>query len=399
MARVYAAHDPTLDREVALKVLHTAAASNPGLQGRLVREAKVLGRLRPHPEVITVFDAAMEGGQIYIAMELVEGGTLRHWCAEKTRSWREIVAVFLRAGSGLAHAHTAGLVHRDFKPDNVLVGTDGRIRVTDFGLARPSYEGEDAVPNTLSGMAVLGGTLTQTGTLLGTPAYMAPEQLAGRPADVRSDVYSFCVSFYEALYGERPFNGRTLRDLAAVTAEGRVRRPPPGRVVPSRVRRALLVGLRPEPDARYASMSELLAAMRAAARTPRAHYVVTGLILAATVLAASTPFALGRIRGSYAHGDQPSVPATEAAPEEARPETAAETLPAPAPSPRTPELDERATPASPTRIHPRGPRPLATGRPSLRASVDNSLPDASVLSPVRSVAPPVYGANGAPIIR
>jgi serine/threonine protein kinase len=338
----------------------------------------------------------MEGGHLYIAMELVEGGTLRHWCAEKTRSWREIVAVFLRAGSGLAHAHAAGLVHRDFKPDNVLVGTDGRIRVTDFGLARPSYEGEDVVPNTLSGMAVLGGTLTQTGTLLGTPAYMSPEQLAGRPADVRSDIYSFCVSFYEALYGERPFSGRTLRDLAAVTAEGRVGRPPPGRVVPSRIRRALLVGLRPEPDARYASMNELLAAMRAALRTPRAHYVVAGLVLVATALAASTPFAFDRIRGSATHTDQPPVRATEAAPEEARPEIAAEKLPVPAPSPRAPESDERTTPALPAPARPRIPHPLAAGRPLARAS---EVPDASVVSPVRSVAPPVYGANGAPIIR
>ena len=286
---------------MALKLLHPRVASED-LEARLEREAKAMARLS-HPDVISVFDAGRHGTQLFIAMELVDGGTLRQWLAAEKRSWREILAVFLRAGRGLESAHAAALVHRDFKPDNVLVGKDGRVRVTDFGLARAI--GDDAIVKANATSAergtvpgdeheehdVAASMLTRTGALVGTPAYMAPEQLRGDPADARSDVFSFSVALYEALYGERPYDGRSIAALRAAQNDGRVRPPRAdnGKRVPARLRRALLVGLRVGPHERYASMTELLAAIERARQLPRAWFVAA----AAIVLGASAVFAIG----------------------------------------------------------------------------------------------------------
>lgn len=291
MGRVYVAHDPELDRKVALKLLHPRTAS-ARLEARLEREAKAMARLS-HPDVIAVHDAGRHGAQIFIAMELVEGGTLRQWLAARERSWREIVAVFLRAGRGLAAAHAAGLVHRDFKPDNVLVGDDGRVRVTDFGLARAVGDDTESPHDADPGGAandVAASLLTRTGALVGTPAYMALEQLRGNPADARSDVFSFSVALYEALFGERPFDGATVIALRTAQLEGRLRPPPRGKRVPARLRRALLVGLRAAPEARYASMTEMLQAIERASRFPRA---LLGVVVALGI-AALAAIAFGR---------------------------------------------------------------------------------------------------------
>jgi serine/threonine protein kinase len=247
MGNVYLAHDPDLDRRVAVKLLNPAAGITE-LRSRLLREAQAMARLS-HPEVITVYDVGTYGEQLFIAMEFVEGGTLREWLAERPRSWREVVGVFLRAGRGLASAHAAGLVHRDFKPDNVLVGDDGRVRVTDFGLARAVHEAAQSAEEPAAPGTIVDATLTRTGTLVGTPAYMAPEQLRGAAADARSDMFSFCVSFYEALYGERPFAGTTVVELRESVSAGRVRGAARSAAVPARLRRALTVGLRPAPAA------------------------------------------------------------------------------------------------------------------------------------------------------
>ena len=266
MGRVYAAYDPTLDREVALKLLHPSAGS-AHLEARLLREAKAMARLAHHPEVVPVYDAGRHGAQLFIAMEFVEGGTLRAWLATRPRSWREIVAVFQRAGRGLAHAHARGLVHRDFKPDNVLVGRDGRVRVTDFGLARVLRDVADAAPissgptHRAGARRAVDASLTRTGTLVGTPAYMAPEQLDGGNADARSDIFSFCVALYEALYGERPFKGSTVAQLRDVTSRGRISPPRGDRGVPRGLGRALRMGLRPRSEDRHASMAALLEAV------------------------------------------------------------------------------------------------------------------------------------------
>ncbi len=226
MGRVYAAQDPALDRKVALKVLRPGSAT-ADLEARLLREAKAMARLS-HPEVITIHDVGRHDQQLFIAMELDDGGTLRQWLAATTRPWREILAVYLRAGRGLARAHAAGIIHRDFKPDNVLIGEDGRVRVTDFGLAREVEAVGAESERPLEEASTMNVTLTRTGTLLGTPAYMAPEQLTGAPADARSDLYSFCVALHEALCGARPFAGTTLRALQEAKVAGTVGRKPAG---------------------------------------------------------------------------------------------------------------------------------------------------------------------------
>src|SRR5262249_37944590 len=195
--------------------------------------------------------------------------TLSHWL-EKKRSWREIVNMFVQTGRGLAAAHAAGILHRDFKPDNVRVGKDGRPRVLDFGLARALFgepekrahsdendERARADASSPSVLALLGLALTETGKLMGTPAYMAPEQLMGQPADDTTDQYSFCVALYQGLYGELPFKGHSVEALVREITQGK----PPEALssqVPSRLRRVVLRGLRPKPADRYPSMGALL---------------------------------------------------------------------------------------------------------------------------------------------
>ena len=316
MGCVYAARDPELDRVVALKILN-ARAYAPDLAARLQREAKAMARIS-HSEVITVYDAGRHGDQLFIAMELVDGGTLRQWLAEKPRPWRDIVDVFVRAGRGLAQAHDAGLVHRDFKPDNVLVGRDGRVRVTDFGLARVVREEPSSDERAAEGSdgeadeAAPDSGVTRTGVLLGTPAYMAPEQLGGATPDVRSDIFSFCVALYEALYGERPFAGKTMRELLPEKRGNLVRPEPAGTSVPPRLRRALLAGLRADPAERYASMDECLAAVERAARPSRAPIVAGAVALAAIAAIALGVPALRHARDA-ANASSSSAPSSSVA--------------------------------------------------------------------------------------
>jgi serine/threonine protein kinase len=220
------------------------------------------------------------GNELFVAMEYVEGETLRHWRNAQPRSPAEILAVYERAGRGLAAAHEAGLVHRDFKPDNVLIGRDGRVRVTDFGLARSVDDREvasQAEEVTSTESIVLTTTLTRTGTLVGTPAYMAPEQLRGGAADARSDVFSFCVALYESLYGERPFSGSTLPALRAAIEQGGVRAAPILTSVPAGIRGVLLRGLRAPPEERWATMQALLDALGDASAMPRRRRLTAGI--------------------------------------------------------------------------------------------------------------------------
>ncbi len=269
MGVVYAAEDPRLGRKVALKLLHPALAEvAEEQQQRLLREAQAMARLS-HPNVLPVFDLGTEGRQVFLAMEFIEGPTLAAWLKQRERTWREILGIFLEAGRGLAAAHQAGLVHRDFKPTNVLVGADGRPRVTDFGLVRVAATLEEGQPQASPRSAE--STLTQTGTVAGTPAYMSPEQLAGRPVDARGDQFSFCVALYEALHGVRPF-------AADAPPEHRwmLRRPDRSPRVPGYVRAVLARGLALEPAERFPSMDALLAALT---RPPtlRRRWVALGL--------------------------------------------------------------------------------------------------------------------------
>jgi len=296
MGVVYAARDPELDRRVALKLLHARVlgdASATDARARLQREAQALARVS-HPNVIGVHDIGTHAGQVFVAMELVDGWTLRQWLREKKRPWREIVATFLLAARGLAAAHRAGLIHRDVKPDNILIGRDGRVRVTDFGLARSlaADEGEaGAAP--AGGASALTATLTQTGTTLGTPAYMAPEQHTGAPTSPRTDQFSFCVALHEALYGERPFAGDDLVTLADAIHAGQVRAAPVDTDVPGRLRKLLLRGLSADPEARWPSMDALIAAL-GPERTRARRLALVGVPVALVALLAAAAIPLLR---------------------------------------------------------------------------------------------------------
>ena len=262
---VFEAVDPLLSRRVALKILRRDFPADgeaiAELHARLLREAQALARLA-HPNVVSVYDVGRAGDQVYVAMEFVDGTTLGDWVRAEARSWPEILDVFLQAARGLAAAHEAGVIHRDFKPANVLVGgRPARVCVTDFGLARVTGSGPASIARGPADGAEEPGDelLTRAGKVLGSPAFMAPEQLAGEPADARSDLFSFCVSLWEALYGERPFRARSLGGLRIAMAEGRVRPAPAGSTVPGWLREVLLHGLRNQPEDRPAGMPALIA--------------------------------------------------------------------------------------------------------------------------------------------
>ncbi len=282
MGVVYAAFDPELSRKLAIKVLRTeeGLGSETGqAQQRLIREAQALARLS-HPNVVQIYDVGTHDGHVYVAMEFVEGQTLRQWLRQQRRpTWPEILATLIPAGHGLAAAHRAGLVHRDVKPDNILIDEDGLARVVDFGLARassgeasPDLEAEDGQrqqhrPSDVASSPRMGTidtleeSVTQTGALLGTPAYMAPEQWAGGPLDARSDQFAFCVVTWEALHDQRPFKASTLPLLGVKIVKGQLESPPAGTRVPPWLRAELERGMAPEPDRRHASMATLLDAL------------------------------------------------------------------------------------------------------------------------------------------
>jgi serine/threonine protein kinase len=342
MGEVYAAYDPELDRKVAVKVLRVkpgnGVSRNEGRQ-RTLREAQAIARLS-HPNVVVVFDVGTLQEQVFIAMEFVEGNTVTYWLQAAPRNWQDVLKVFMAAGRGLAAAHAKGLVHRDFKPDNVMVGRDNQVRVMDFGLARQVTEKSAAADNAASGdksgpvtasersghgerdrastpamlaaaaladrdgvpdvnvdvpdTVVLSGPtasidapphataagmfevqLTRTGAMMGTPAYMAPEQFLGSATDARTDQFSFCVALYEALYGERPFAGNTMYALTNNVVQGKVRDAPANADVPPWIRKILLRGLRPTVVDRYPSMGELLDALGKNPATVRRKVAVT----------------------------------------------------------------------------------------------------------------------------
>ena len=244
MGVVYAARDPQLERRVALKLLRPVVVEDEGARQRLVREALTLARLS-HPNIVSIYDSGQWRDQVFVAMELVEGGTLSEWLWNESPPLTELLRVFRAVGEGLAAAHAASVVHRDVKPDNVLLGSDGRARVTDFGLARGPGEGGGP------GSPAAASFRTESGMLLGTPAYMAPEQRAGKPADPRSDQYSFAVSLWEAVTGGLPARQLMPRRTGA----------PEPRPLPRRIRHALERAMSEDPEARWPSMEALVAAL------------------------------------------------------------------------------------------------------------------------------------------
>jgi tetratricopeptide (TPR) repeat protein len=271
MGVVYAAYDPELDRRVAIKLLHSGGGHGDTSEGRarLLREAQAIARIA-HPNVVGVHDVGTVGDEVFVAMEHVEGRTLRAWLAERKRTPEEILAMFVQAGRGLSAAHAKGLVHRDFKPDNVLVGTDGRARVLDFGLAHavgdkgrsistrpPPPPSSSRVPPS---SPLLETPLTRTGELMGTPLYMSPEQYLGKAVDARTDQYSFSVALLEALHGEHPIVASVdVDDLRRNVLAGELRDEPDDRRLPPRLRRTLARGMAVDVAARFESMDALLA--------------------------------------------------------------------------------------------------------------------------------------------
>ena len=308
MGVVYLAFDPQLDRKVALKVLRgNLGRDQSRFAARMLREAKAMARLA-HPNVIAVHDVGIDGQRVFLAMELVESGTLKAWLRAKPRAWREILTLFRGAGRGLAAAHAAGLVHRDFKPDNVLIGSDGRARVTDFGLARSASSAEqlpeegdderavdDAPPSPDASLEV---PLTRAGTMMGTPGYMAPEQCRGEPVDARGDQFGFCASLYEALYGQRAFAGHSPDEVIDNILAGTVREPPADTKVPGWVRKILLRGLRVDKEQRWPSMEALDAALAddPALRRRRLLAATAGIVVMATAVLAVRHFSGERAR-------------------------------------------------------------------------------------------------------
>lgn len=274
MGIVYKAYDPELDRLVAIKLLHAGVGGSTDAARReqLLREGRALAKLS-HPNVLAVYDVGTFEDDVFIATEFVEGPTLRQWLRQARRSRAEIVGAFLTAGAGLAAAHRAGLVHRDVKPANVLVGADGRVRVLDFGLAEPE------------GNAPLAGAGGTEPAIAGTPSYMAPEQRDGRPVDGRTDQFGFCVSLYEALYGELPFEGLGTEYEASSNA-GRVRAAPPSADVPRWLRQIVVRGLASKPEDRWPSMDALLTELRRDRTATRRRWL--GLTAALAVAIAAT---------------------------------------------------------------------------------------------------------------
>jgi serine/threonine protein kinase len=395
---VYGAHDPQLRRKIALKLMrpdHSLGPRAEALKARLLREARAMARLS-HPNVVTVFDVGTYEDQVFIVMELVEGETLDRWLAQRTHGWHEIVRAFVDAGRGLAAAHAVQIVHRDFKPANVLVGGDGRVRVTDFGLAHPMDIAIDAGADNREPKAETGSpapalatwTATETGGMAGTPAFMAPEQFLRKPPVARSDQFSFCVALYMALYRRHPFSDeksaapRTLATLADDVLGGRLQKPPEGTEVPPRLFDILSRGLAVDADRRFASMQDLLEALtrdhaadakKGSSRARAAWLAAVALTAAAAATAAATRAPQPKATAEVAIVDSVnaastlgSAPASEAAP------ATSDTAP---PSPELGSSKGERSKTSPARAKPRVDRTPHDTPKAAKKRYEDSLKD------------------------
>jgi len=305
MGVVYAAYDPELDRRVAIKLL----TASPGhAEARLLREAQAMARVA-HANVVSVIEVGTHHGQTFIVMEYLRGISLERW-PERRPGWRATLRLYIQAGRGLAAAHRAGVIHRDFKPHNVMLveggSDDGRVKVLDFGLARAALESPTRAAHETS-PDPLAQPLTRTGAVMGTPAYMAPEQFAGEAVDERSDQFSFAVSLYEALHGQLPFASDSLAALSDALLSGAVRPPPASSDVPAWVQRVLLRGLARAPADRFPSMSALCDALE---RDPAARRRSVGLAVALSAVVGGGAWSLAQ-RGAASPCHGPAFALTE----------------------------------------------------------------------------------------
>lgn len=280
MGDVYAARDTVLDRRVALKMLRSDPAGREGErrgQARLLREAQAIARVR-HPNLVVVHEAGVHEGQVYLVMDLIEGPTLTKWL-ELRRSFADVARLFLQAGRALAAIHDAGLVHRDFKPDNVIVGTGRRAVVLDFGLARPPRRRQRDAASPVDRRR---GDVTRTGALAGTPRHMAPEQHTGGTVDARSDQWAFCACLFEALYGRPPFSADDEMTLVRDKVSGKLPELPRPEGATRRLERAIQRGLSARASERFPSMDGIVTALEhALSPWPRAPAVA--VVLAAVL--------------------------------------------------------------------------------------------------------------------
>ncbi|EDM75712.1 serine/threonine kinase family protein [Plesiocystis pacifica SIR-1] len=338
MGVVYSAYDPDLDRKLAIKLLHGDDGRSERATLRLLREAQALARVS-HPNVIQVYDIGTVDERVYIAMEFVDGQSLKSWLREEARSLAQILATFSQAGHGLAAAHACKLVHRDFKPDNVIVTPAGRVVVLDFGIAHALARAEDPdhsldesierrrfiehsashrlasteereLSRSTPSIHERSGTtslaldteLTRAGAMVGTPAYMAPEQFDSAETDARADQFSFCVALWEAIHGRRPYLGESPLALWQAVRDGKLQ-PPSTRRVPPKLHRALVRGLQTEPEDRFASMDELLAVVD---RDPRAtqRRISAGVVFAMALVAGAWGLDAARRAGQAEQGPQ-----------------------------------------------------------------------------------------------
>ncbi len=299
MGAVYACYDELLDRKVAVKILKIESRDRDLASSRLIREGQALARLS-HPNVVTVHEVGRSDDEVYVAMEFVRGSSLDQWAVQE-RTWRDVLKVFLQAGRGLIAAHRVGIIHRDFKPQNVIVSEDEIVKVLDFGLARASGEEvhagmfESQPDHAAASSSELLRSLTVTGTLVGTPAYMSPEQYLGQPVTAASDQFSFCVSLYQCLYGLLPFSTTSLTDLRADVLAGRVTPAPLRTQAPGWIYKCLHRGMSAKPGDRYPTMQALLAALDRQ-QTARK-----------TWIAAATTTALAGVVGFMTASSNPSV--------------------------------------------------------------------------------------------
>jgi serine/threonine protein kinase/tetratricopeptide (TPR) repeat protein len=292
MGVVYAAYDELLDRRLAIKVLHEHRRDIGGRRReRLLREAQALARIT-HPHVVTVHEVGFEHERLFVVMEFVVGPTLDQWLAIERRTWQQIVAVFRQIAEGVAAIHDAGLVHRDVKPSNVIVGDDGRVRVLDLGLVAIAAGDLEDTDENAAGTSASGsssprrsGTLTQTGERLGTPAYMSREQFLGLEPTPASDVFSLCVAFYEALYGIHPFATGSFKQIRVAVLAGRIRQPIRANSVPVWLHALILRGLSADPAERPASMRALCSELGKEPPRIRKRWIGTGLTAVGAALA------------------------------------------------------------------------------------------------------------------
>ena len=312
MGIVFLAFDDRLGREVALK-MHTGVDDAESTQ-RWLREARALARLS-HPNIVQIYEVGEHEGSLFIAMERLAGSTLREWVKREQPSWQRRLEVLVQAGRGLQAAHAAGLVHRDVKPDNIVVGDDGRARVVDFGLVRDLAVGSSERPASVDGLGLSAeasfdttgsapkDTLTAVGAILGTPAYMAPEQQRGQACDALADQYAFSVTAFEVLHGVRPFHGRTLVELAGAIEAGEVAEIADGKMIPRRVRGAIVRGLAPDPAARWPDLASMLGELERGRSSSRTTVLIGGLVIASTLALGWT-----LMRSSVAHDPCPDDP-------------------------------------------------------------------------------------------